>query len=189
MPSWAEARLALQGLARLLRFDRDFVRFFDRSRAGALRSFWLAPIIYPYSILSSWIVLHGQAPNQASLLAALSVAYALVWIAMPLLLLALSAVLQREEEVVGSITIYNWASLLWLAIGLPLLLLDLASVSAETSLYLDYLYILVTAVIEWFMLRHALRVSGVIAAGLTFADLLMTHFMIMPMLLSRVMAS
>ena len=45
MPSWIEFRLAVLGLLRLARFDGDFQRFFDRSPYGALRSFWVAPIV------------------------------------------------------------------------------------------------------------------------------------------------
>src|ERR1044072_7810564 len=124
MFSWAEFRLAFCGLLLLNRVEAQFVRHFDRSVAGALRSFWLALFILPYEILSTYLVaLPHNVPSMGFFLAADVIGYLLGWTLFPLLLLSLERTLDREREMPGCIAVLNWSSLIGIALQLPSLLI------------------------------------------------------------------
>src|SRR5688500_2564556 len=103
MPSWIEFRLAYQGLTRLARFDSDFFRYFDRSPAGALRSFSVVALLYPYFLFNEWTGLPTGAEGSGRYLLAISVGYALNAVAMPTILLLVGPLFQRRTEAVGCI--------------------------------------------------------------------------------------
>jgi hypothetical protein len=182
MPSWAETRLACQGILKLARFDRDFVRFFDQSPAGALRSFWVVGAAYLYSMLDLWVGFPPEIANGARYTLAISVAFAVNSAILPVALLALAPVLQREAEAVGAITIYNWSNLLWIAIGIPVQILEWAGMALETLQLVWLVYLAIAGLFEGFLLRHALRVGWPVAIGFAFADIVICQFFIYPLL-------
>lgn len=188
MPSWAETRLALQGLLKLARFNPDFVRFFDLSRVGALRSFWVPAAIYPYLILINFLLRTEEVPSEGRYFAGVTVFFALNCFILPVVLLALAPMLQRVEEALGCISVYNWSGLLMVVIDLPFLAVDHMDLSVETQTNLLYLKILIGAAFEYFVIRHALRVHWQIAVGLTIADVYLTNFLILPMLSRAVLS-
>ena len=182
MPSWAETRLACQGILKLARFDRDFVRFFDQTHAGALRSFWVVGAAYLYSLLDLWVGIQPQIASEARYTLAISVAYAVNSAIIPTALLALAPVLQREAEAIGAIAVYNWANLLWIALAIPLQMLELAGLPLDTLQFVWLGYLAIAGVFESFLLRHAMRVAWPIAIGFAFADIFISQFFIYPLL-------
>jgi hypothetical protein len=182
MPNWAETRLALQGILKLARFDPDFVRFFDHSRAGALRSFWVSAAIYPYILLISWLDPPAAVSNDGRYLAAVTVYFALSCFILPVVLLTLAPILQRVDEVMVCITVLNWMGVLMVVLGLPFIALEHMGLSIEAQDILSYLSVVIAAVFEYFAMRHALRIGWQIAFGLTGADVYLSHVLILPVL-------
>jgi hypothetical protein len=181
MPSWIELRLAVQGALRLARFNSDFLRYFDRSAQGALRSFWLALPIYPYYLLQIWPSGPQAAPlDMVTFVAGMSVAYLYLWILPPLAVAWLAPLMGRGAEVPGCIAAYNWMSLLNVAVSLPILLLQLAGVQDESLQIPYYVVVLASLVWEAFLLMRTLRLPAWQAGLATFADYVIMQRLLLP---------
>ena len=184
MPSWIETRLAVQGLLRLARFNSDFPRFFDRSAAGALRSFWLMVPIYPFYLLQLWnSELSATVEDVTQFYLALSVGFVIRWLVPPLLIASLAPMIGRDAEMPGCITIYNWSNVLGVAASLPLVLLDFAGTSAEAMTIFYNILLLVTAVWEAFLLSRALRIPIWQSALATAADHFISNWVLLSIFL------
>jgi hypothetical protein len=184
MPSWIEIRLAVQGLLRLASFNRDFPRFFDRSAAGALRSFWLMAAIFPFYLIQLWNPeLLARVGDVTHFYLAMSVGFVVRWL-VPLALIAwLAPMIGRNVEMPGCITVYNWASLLNVAVSLPLLAIDLAGVSTDTLAIPYDLVLLVSLIWEVFLLTQALRIPLWQGAVATVADHVITNWILLSIFL------
>jgi hypothetical protein len=183
MPSWIELRLAVLGVLRLARFNSDFVRFFDRSPQGALRSFWLAVPIYPYYLLQIWPSDPQHMPaDMIQFVTAMSVGYALLWIVPPLAVAWLAPFIGRRAEVPGCICAYNWMSLLGVTAFAPFLLLNLSGVPDQTMQVPYNVVLLVTLVWETFLLMHTLRLAIWQAGLATLADFVLTQWVLLHIL-------
>jgi hypothetical protein len=182
MPSWIEFRLAVQGLLRLARFRPDFARFFDRSPAGALRSFWLAVPLFPYSllaVLNSGLAVHADSMAQFSVV--MLMGYVYLWLLPPAIMTWVAPMIGRQADLPGCITMYNWLSLLNVGVGLPLLLLDFVGMPPDVSVALDYSLLVVQLVWEAFLLMHALRLALWQAGLATAIDFLVMHKIVIPL--------
>lgn len=182
MPSWIEFRLALQGVLRLARFDRDFVRFFDLSPKGALRSFWIALPLYPYYLLQIWPV-DGKpdVPDMALYVTAMSVGYLYLWLLPPCVLTWIAPFIGRRAEMPGCITVYNWTSLLWLGISWPLLMLSYADPQGSLLGILGDILTLASLVWEAFLLMRTLRLAPWQAGLATIADYFVMQRLVLPL--------
>lgn len=160
MPSWIELRLAVQGLLRLARFNSDFTRFFDHSPRGALRSFWVALPLLPYSVavvFSSGLTAHVENPAQFTVV--MLICYVYLWLLPPAILTWVAPVIGRQAELSGCIAMYNWLGLLTAGLGLPFLLLAFAGVPPDIMNVLEYGLLAVQLIWEAFLLMHALRLA------------------------------
>lgn len=180
MPSWLEFRFACRGLLLLARFDAGFLRFFDRSASGALRSFWLALLVMPFYLAQFWLEIDVTVPDATRYLAARMVGYAFSWISFPLILLFAGRLLERDNEIPGCITIYNWLSLLWVAFQLPLLLLFAIDQDSSIAAVLSYMFLLYSIVLEGFLFVRVLRILAWQAAILVVLDVVLTIYVIGP---------
>lgn len=182
MPSWIELRLAIQGVLRLARFNPDFVRFFDLSPKGALRSFWVAVPLYPYYLLQIWPV-NGKpdVPDMALYVVAMSVGYIYLWLLPPCVLTWIAPFIGRRAEMPGCIAVYNWTSLLWLAISWPLLMLSYADLQGNVIDILGDVLTLASLVWEAFLLMRTLRLALWQAGLATLADYLIMQRFVLPL--------
>lgn len=184
MPSWIEFRLATQGLLRLARFHPDFVRFFDRSASGALRSFWLMVPLYPFYLLQLWAVgAASLSQDTTQFFFAMSVGYLNLWLVPPLLIALIAPMVGRDAEMPGCIAIYNWQGILNLVAALPLILLDLGGVSEGLTGILYKILLLVTLAWETYLLAHTLRVKLWQAALAAVADHFITNWVLLSIFL------
>lgn len=182
MPSWIEFRLACRGLLRLARLNPDFLRFFDRSAPGALRSFWVVGAYYFYFILVIWLSIDAAIASPARYLLALSVAFVLVSVAFPLILLALGRFAEREAEAVAAIAVYNWAAVLSMVVQAPIVLLLASGASDALIGTTGNITLVANLVWEWFLLRHSLRIQWWQALALTAIDALLSQVVVLPLL-------
>jgi len=184
MPSWIEFRLAVQGLLRLARFKPDFPRFFDRSAAGALRSFWLMVPLYPFYLLQLWAIGATELTQDTTqFFFAMSVGYLNLWLVPPLLIAVIAPMVGRDAEMPGCITIYNWLSVLNITAALPLILLNLGGVSSDVTSILSQALLLVTLAWETYLLTHTLRVRLWQAALAAVADHFITNWVLLSIFL------
>lgn len=174
MPSAIEFRLACRGLLQLARFDAGFLRYFDRSTAGALRSFWLALPILPFDLVHAWLSVPHPLPNPGLFLAAETIGYAVGWILFPLLLLSIGRGFEREREVPGCIAVYNWTSLLGVALQTPALLLTAIDPNSGLGDGLGLLGFAFGVAVEGFLLMHCLRILLWQAAALVVLDVVLS---------------
>jgi hypothetical protein len=180
MPSWIEFRLACRGLYRLALLDRGFLGLFDRSTAGALRSFGLALPLLP---LYLWLVSLGidqSVPDTATYLAAKGVGYAYGWILFPFAILIAARLLDRDKEAVGCIAIYNWASVLWMALQLPGAALDALGIAPDLSALLNLAIFVASLVIEGFLFLVCMRLAVWQSALLVAIDVVLSQGVIWP---------
>ncbi|HVI91232.1 MAG TPA: hypothetical protein VM659_23245 [Dongiaceae bacterium] len=171
MISLAETNYACRGLLRVLRFDSGFVQFFDRSREGALRSFW----IYVPLLLLDWaqiVLLHDpQAPTLTGRMwAALIIAHIINVFYFPLILLSVGRYIDRANRVIGCITVYNWLNLLTITLGIPMTLLGWAGADDNVILIIQVVNIGLVLVCEGYILAVCLQISGFFAIGFVALD-------------------
>ncbi len=174
MPSWIEFRLACRGLLLLARFDPGFLRYFDRSAAGALRSFWLALPTLPISLLHDWLAAPHPLPSPGLFFAAEIVGYAMGWIVFPLLLLGLGKALEREAEMPGAIAICNWGTLVGIALYAPPSIVLALDQDSGIGHVLGFLAIGFALAIKGFLLKQCLRLQTWQAATLVALDVVLS---------------
>lgn len=180
MISWLELRLGCRGLAHLARFDGQFLRFFDRSTAGALRSFQLALLVLPFYLVQFWLEVDASVPDAMQYFAGRMVGYAFNWISFPLILLFSGRLLERDADMPGCIAMYNWLSLLWVAFQLPLLVLFAIDRDSTAAIALSYLFLLYSIVLEGFLFMRALRIPAWQAAIMVVVDVVLNIYVIGP---------
>jgi hypothetical protein len=172
MPSWLEFRLACRGLFLLARFDPGFLRFFDRSASGALRSFWLAPFLLPSDLLHAWFQVTHPLPSPGLFFSAEILGYFTGWILFPLLLLNFGRILERDPEIPGAIAICNWMALLILVVQLPSLTLTIINPDSGIASLLRLATVAYLVAVEGFLLVQCLRLQLWQAASLVVLDIL-----------------
>lgn len=175
-----EFRLGIRGLVLLARLDKSFLRCFDRTAAGAMRSFWLSLAILPLALLLYWRDIDGSVPSPTIFMIARTIGYAYGWILFPLLLLLVGRVLDRDAEAPGCIAVYNWFSLIWVAFQAPVTLLFLINPESGIGVLLGIAALVYSIVLEGFLLMHCLRIQLWQAALLAIGDALLSLYVITP---------
>jgi hypothetical protein len=175
--AWVEVRLAVGGALRLAVGDRRGLGYFDATVDGFWRSFRAAVICYPlYLFLLALRVKTAQwhASGIATIVVVETIAYAISWVAFPLLILRLARWLDRDDRFLAFIVVYNWSQIPQTALiaiigfdGLTGLLSPGAVPSAE------FVAALATMVYEWYIARVALAVGGAAAVLIVGIDLVL----------------
>ena len=176
-----ETSYALFGAWRLAHFDRQGTAYFDRSRTGALRSFWAAALLLPaYAVLVLLrLAEHPTSLGWPAIILIYGIAYAIGWTAFPVAMAWIVRLLDREEEYFGYIAMYNWSAvlqaLIWLPVAaltagrmLPQPLLDGLGLAADLAI-LAYL---------WFIARAGLRMGAFSAIGVVAVDLVLSEIVL-----------
>src|SRR5262245_55059279 len=180
MPSWTETRLGLQGLYRLARFDSTFLQYFDRSLAGARRSFSWALLLLPVYVWQIWLQIDNSVPSPAMFMAAKLLAVAYLWILFPFVILATARLTDNEGEGVGCVAIYNWGNVLWAILSLPTALLMTFGAPDNVIAPIDIVTFIASLAIEGFMLMRCLNVPGWQAALLVVIDVVISQVVVIP---------
>jgi hypothetical protein len=175
-----EAIHALQGIGRLVRFDRGGLTYFDRSIQGFWRSFGVAFLVAPpYALLiPQRLEMIKPTIGWAEIMTVQILFYIVGWFLYPVVAFELCRWLKRPSEYPGYIVVYNWSAvpfvLMQLALWLPALS---GTASAETSEMLVTIWYYVFQVYLWFVAREALRIDGLTAVALVFADHVLTRIL------------
>jgi hypothetical protein len=173
LPSIAEASAALKGFWRVIKFDPEFMRWFDLRPEGALRSFGLAlPLLPIYLALRLIDLPANYTPKDA--IAPTLVIYFLSWVTFPFVLVFVGKQIGREAQAIGAIGFYNWFGVfLFLALA-PLDLATYIGIAGEApNLMSFYVWLASYVFLAWAFSRlMGLGLGG--AALLAVFDLITT---------------
>jgi hypothetical protein len=177
MLSLAEIGPAIYGAWRLAWFDPNGMRYFDQSLNGFWRSFRVAILAAPFTALLIALDLSHEKLGGGwfRVLAGESIAYVIGWVAFPLLAYYLTEAIDRRGQYLGFIVAYNWSTLIQLAVILP------AALIAQSGILPVGLAVILTLaayaailVYEWFVVRTALALSVLGAAGVVLIDFVLS---------------
>lgn len=175
VPRFRDVSHGMYGAWRLARLDPAAMAWFERGVPGVRRSFWGAAIAYPgFLIAATWYIPPAQwaASGAPRILLVLTLAYAVLRSAYPLIILPFCDWLERDEESLDFIIAYNWSLVLQAALVLgailaarllPFAVAGLVHVAAGMA-RLGY---------EWFIARTALDAGGIAAAVVVLIDLVL----------------
>jgi len=165
--------LTLQGIRRLSRFDQVGFLFFDASRKGFWRSFAAAGVCLPIWALAEYQQV-ASLQNEAALrfLSIQISAYAISWLAYPLLVLQIADWFGVWPNYYRYMVAYNWFQPVLQLIWLPLVLLEFFPIGDDRDM-LAVLWLLLEIVqgaYGWFLARFGLGVSASTALALAVID-------------------
>ena len=170
-----EMSSGLYGAWRLLWRDRSAMAWFDRSLAGAIRSFWAAALCYPGFVILLLMRLSASDLHSAAVFRILlveSIGYVIGWCAYPLAALPFCRWLAPEERALGFIIAYNWSQVLQTAALLPIAVLGgLDIVPGYAIAYADFVAYMAILVYEWFIARIAVDAGALPATALVLLDI------------------
>jgi hypothetical protein len=124
----SETLRALYGTWRIAHGDARGLGYFEYSINAFWRSFLAAAIVFPIFAFLRWHDL-ADAPQGFPVFRYLTVetiAYVIKWVAFPLAMFHISHMIGRTQRYIAFITVYNWASVLQMAVYLLALFLGLA---------------------------------------------------------------
>jgi hypothetical protein len=174
-----EAVVSLYGAWRLAHLDRRGFELFDKTPAGAMRSFYAAVLVAPiYALVLAMAPVERAGAGGPRWLLVEAIAYVISWLAYPLVVEQLTRSMGCRALFEGYLSAYNWSMVLQNAALLPLVLLTATNVVPEEILQLLWLAAIVAIMAWlWFIARTALDVGAFTAAGLVLLDELLS-FMI-----------
>jgi hypothetical protein len=167
---------SLYGTYRLARFDPQGLGFFDSSPAGARRSFFAAAIVAPfYALMLAAGPAGGGDVDPVRFGIVEGIAYVLSWVAYPVLVEWLTRVLGRRERFEAYLAAYNWSMVLQNAVVFPItMLVGLGVLPLQVGQLLWFGVFLLVLLYVGFIVRAALEVTPVTAAGLVLLDVLLS---------------
>lgn len=160
------------GAARLARFDRAGLGFFDSGPAAFWRSFgaaWIAAPVFALMILSRPDALEAGLFN---LVAIKGIAYVISWFLWPLVALNIARLLDRENRFLDYMVAYNWTTLIQYAVFVPVTLLAAWTDGATGPL--SFAVFIYTLVYSGFVARTALDVPAFTAFGIVVLDIVVS---------------
>jgi hypothetical protein len=177
MPSAREIIHAVYGAWLLLRFETRGLTYFEDSVPAFWRSFSAAVIAAPAYFIMTMTHL-AQTESKAGLLQVLAVelpAYVILWTALPLALFYITRAIGKEDRFLIAVVALNWSAIIHVALSLPVHLAAQAQLLPPPigDLLGLGLFVFLLAY-EWFIVRTALMVSGLVAAGVVALDIFLS---------------
>lgn len=167
-----EAIVSLYGASRLARLDPGGFELFDRTSAGALRSFAAAvPVLPMYALVVMLLPSARPADGGLRWLSVQAIAYVLSWVAYPVVAEHLTQLIGCRERFAGYLSAYNWSMVLQNAALLPLTALTASEIlPTDVTQLLWFVAIMAIMGWMWFIARTALAIGGLAAAGMVIVD-------------------
>jgi hypothetical protein len=175
MSTPSETLRALYGTWRLAHGDAKALGFFNFSIDGFWRSFLAAAIVFPAFALLRWNDIF-DAPDDfpaTRYMLVETIAYVLKWVAFPLIMFHIVPMLGRAERYIAFITVYNWASVLQMAVYLAALLLGVLFPSLGAGGFV-FIAVIATLVYGIYIAKLTLSVSVATASTIVLADFLLS---------------
>ncbi|MEI8393908.1 MAG: hypothetical protein WCF85_04170 [Rhodospirillaceae bacterium] len=179
MPTLREILFSLYGTWRLALMEASGLEFFDRSVAGAMRSFFAAILVLPAYILLLYIRLRSDDVSTAwsALFLVEGSAYVISWCSYALIMSEISRFLDCSEKYPGFLCAYNWSSVLQMMVYLPAILISESGVvSPDAGSAIVFVATMIVLTYQWFITRVALDLTAYNALGLVMLDLVLSVF-------------
>ena len=173
-----ETTYALFGAWRLAHFDLQGTVYFNRSREGALRSFWVAAILLPAYAVLVLLRLADQPVTVGwpALILIHGLGYVVAWTAFPVAMLWVARLLDRDEEYFGYLAMYNWTQVLAMVPVLAINALRAGGLMPAPALEIFGLAVdLAVLAYAWFIARAGLRIGPFGAIGVVALDILLSE--------------
>ncbi len=172
-----EVLTGLYGAYRLARLDSRGSEYFDKTIQGFWKSFFAAVIVLPLYVIL--IALRfgekGLSTDPFRYVSMEMIAYVIAWVAFPLAMLPLSRAFEREENFLGFIVAYNWASVIQNVIYLPIAMIVLMEwLPANYGSLISFIVLGFIMVYTWFIARVVLDVSVGAAIGVVGMDIFLS---------------
>ena len=172
----AYTSVGLSGAVRLVKLDTKGLDYFGDTTADFWRSFLAAAVVIPLFLLYL-IIRFVESDTDSSFpayLVAQLLAYAIAWLAFPLIMLYMAPILQKEDKVVRYLVAYNWLSAIQSGVYLPVVILGITGTFAQgLSNSLAVITLMWILGLKLFVTRKALEVPFGTAAGIVVMDLLL----------------
>ncbi len=169
-----DVAFSVYGVYRLAMFDKSGMGYLDRSAEGALKSFHAAVIVLPAYVVLLALRLWDQAAGASLpwIVLVEAIAYVVSWTAFPVVMMQIAAALDRQDRYTGFLAAYNWSAVVQMTVYLPAVILAESGL-LDPALGRGFVFGVVMALLtyQWFILRTALEVGGLAAAGLVILDL------------------
>lgn len=175
-----EVVYAINGISRLVRFDRGGLAYFDRSIQGFWRSFSVALLVAPGYALLILMDLEEIKPTVGWLqvIAILILFYIATWVIYPVIAYELCRWLKRADEFPAYMTVYNWSRMLLVGAHVFAWLPTFAGVTDRSfSQGLELVIYLLFHIYLWFIARESLRIDSVTAIGLVAVNFMMSRIL------------
>jgi hypothetical protein len=178
MISFAEIEIALLGLLRLARFDAGFAGFFDLSQQGARRSFrlalWLLPIVlFLMHLNAKWT----DETDMGRVVFGELIGYSLSWTCFSFLLVKVAPLIDRQPRIFGAIAIYNWLTVLAVALQLPISLAIYYGLDLQWAGVLSDLVLCFITAIEFFAFQRLLELRVGLTIALVGVDFVLSRIL------------
>lgn len=162
---------ALRGAIGLARFDPAGLAHFDGTPEDALRSFRAALYVLPaYFVL--FVLRDGSADLSARFVAVEIIAYVMTYTAFAALMVDITALLGRSDHYFRFLAAYNWASVIQVAVYVPILLIaEGGGLPASTASFIVVITMLGILAYQGYITCIALNVGALLAGLLVFIDL------------------
>jgi len=166
---------------RLFLFDRTAIQYIDSTIDGFWKSFYAAVIALPGAFILRILfvqnnpeLLGDTGMDRVTMVFALDYVYQ--WLAFPLIMVYLAEAMGRDRQYVSFIVARNWSQVIQVAIILPAAVIFIAGGTDGPALGAVLLAAahIVTWIYAWFIARTVLDITGVAAALIVLAELVIS---------------
>jgi len=176
MPGLDEIKRALEGAWLIARRDPDAMSRFDLTVDGFWASFFAAVVAAPgyFILVADQYARQGLGANLGEVVLIEILAYAVVWIAFPVMALLLTQALGLGQRYVPLVVAANWGSVLQVALLVAVTLVSgFLPEGVGTTLKLTAMFL--ALVYQWLVIRTALDTTGLVATGFIAVDILLSE--------------
>ncbi len=171
-----EVGSAVFGAFRLACRDPGGMAFFDRSREGALKSFYAAGILLPFYIFFVvtrwWDDFETLSAVRVFLIESLT--YVIAWTIFPVLMIGITKWIDRTDRFFDFVVAYNWASVVAMAVRFPAVVIQRFELLPDPVVDMMILALVIVLVVYgWYVIKTSLDVGGGLAAGLTASEFIL----------------
>lgn len=165
---------SVYGVVRLARLDPIGIQWLDRSPEGCWRSFRVAILVLPLEILLTGFVLSyaTEIESIGRILATGCLAYIVSWTVFPVLAHPLIKALGREARYGTMVTAINWSRVVIYAVAVPAAIVMLEG-PLGLAVIIQLAFYVALIVYHWFIIKTALDIPGVQAAGLAVMEFIL----------------
>ena len=174
MPTWPEISRSVYGAWRLALLDTGGMTYFDLSIGGFWRSFGAAFVTLPLYIYFVAVTFEGTEATMTAFVLVKALAYAVGWIAFPVVMIGLAPLLGLSARYIDFIVVTNWGSVLRSVVFVPInTLAGFGDAATGFGAMLYFVTMAAALAYQWYITRTSLQTNGITASGLVIVDLLL----------------